>query len=74
MANHPFLRGVSFVDLEQRRLTPPYMPAVSGIADASNFENLDDEYFGSDDDDESFNRMPDDEMLAAVQDARLFDW
>lgn len=36
--NHPFFAGVNWDDMLAKRVTPPFLPTISGRADTSNFD------------------------------------
>ncbi|OBZ84141.1 Protein kinase C-like 1 [Choanephora cucurbitarum] len=36
--NHPFFAGVDWEDMLAKRVTPPFLPTISGRADTSNFD------------------------------------
>merc|ERR1711997_1120548 len=51
--NHPFFKGkLSWQDLAEQRLDPPYKPNIDGRFDTSNFDNFSGDEWSSGDDDE----------------------
>ena len=50
--HHAFFEPVDFVQLERRELTPPFVPVIASITDASNFDPDSDDEESDDDDDE----------------------